>query len=135
VLPVLIKAGALADNVPRRDLWVSPLHAMFIDGVLVPAYALINDVSIVQATSVKRVEYFHLELDSHDVIVAEGALSETFLDDNSRDMFHNAAEYHRLYPNARRKPAEYCAEMVEYGPELEAIRTRIAARTEWTIAA
>jgi hypothetical protein len=51
----------------------------------------------VQAEQAEEVEYFHIELDSHDVIIAEGALSESFLDDDSRGMFHNAQEYAALY--------------------------------------
>ena len=49
ILPVCIKAGALDDNVPRRDLWISPHHAMYLEGVLIEAKDLVNGVSIVQA--------------------------------------------------------------------------------------
>ena len=73
-------------------------------GVLVEAKDLVNDVSIVQAEQVDDVEYFHIELDTHDVILAEGALSETFVDDDSRAMFHNAHEYAALYPEAVARP-------------------------------
>ena len=100
ILPICIKAGALDDNVPRRDLWISPHHAMYLEGVLIEAKDLVNGVSIVQAERVEKVEYFHIELDTHDVIIAEGALSESFIDDDSRGMFHNAHEYRALYPDA-----------------------------------
>ncbi len=129
VLPVRIAAGALGDGLPRRDLVVSPLHAMFIDDVLIPAAALVNGASIVQLQSVERVEYIHIELDSHDVILAEGAPSETFVDDDSRGMFHNAADYAVRYPDAARTPARYCAPRLEDGPALEDIRQRIAKRS------
>jgi len=132
ILPVCIKAGALADNVPRRDLWISPNHAMYFKdeqgGVLIEAKDLINGVSIVQAEHVDSVEYFHVELETHDVIIAEGALSETFIDDDSRGMFHNAHEYRVLYPAAAQTVARYCAPRLDSGQELETIRRRIALR-------
>jgi autotransporter passenger strand-loop-strand repeat protein len=128
VLPILFRRDSLADGAPRRDLLVSPLHAMFLDGVLIPASALVNGTSIVQLEAVEQVEYFHLELDTHDVILAEGAPSETFVDDDSRGMFHNAAEYRLLYPEAPRTKARFCAPRVEDGAGLEAVRLRLAAR-------
>ena len=128
VLPVRIRAGALGRNVPRRDLHVSPLHAMFIDGLLVPAASLVNGASITQEEHASKVEYIHLELARHDVIIAEGASSESFVDDDSRIMFHNVHEYAQLYPDAAPVPAEYCAPRVTQGYALQAIRARIDAR-------
>jgi hypothetical protein len=131
ILPVCIKAGALADNVPRRDLWISPNHAMYfedsLDGVLIEAKDLVNGVSIVQAERVDEVEYFHIELDTHDVLIAEGALSESFIDDDSRGMFHNAHEYRVLYPAAA-TITRYCAPRLDEGYEVEAIRQGLAVR-------
>ena len=133
VLPVCIKAGALDDNVPRRDLWISPNHAMYfkdahLDGVLIEARDLINGVSIVQAERANKVEYVHIELESHDVIIAEGALPETFIDDDSRGMFHNAHEYRTLYTDAPAALARYSAPRRDDGYEVEAIRQRLALR-------
>jgi hypothetical protein len=134
ILPICIKAGALADQVPRRDLWISPHHAMFftdmsLGGMLIEAKDLINGVSIVQTQGVESVEYFHIELDTHDVIIAEGALSESFLDDDSRGMFHNAHEYPTHYPqDAAAGLAPYCAPRYDDGYEVEAVRGRLAQR-------
>ncbi len=127
ILPVLFRAGSLGEGLPRRDLWVSPLHAMFVDGALIPARLLANGVSIVQAERVEQVEYVHVELDSHDLLLAEGAPSESFVDDNSRGMFHNAAEYRVLYPDAARVPGRYCAPRLEDGEALDAVQRRLAA--------
>jgi Hint domain len=133
ILPVCFKAGSLGANLPERDLWVSPNHAMYFkgnhpDGVLIEAKDLINGVSIVQAEHVETLEYFHIELDTHDVIIAEGALSETFIDDDSRAMFHNARDYATLYGEEDAAPAHYCAPRLSEGYEVEAVRERLAQR-------
>jgi len=128
VLPICFKAGALDVDSPRRDLWVSPHHAMFLDGVLIEAIDLVNGVSVIQAERAERVDYFHIELDAHDIIVAEGALSESFVDDDSRGMFQNAHEFAAFYPDRPMQPAQYCARRVAFGAELEAVRRQIAHR-------
>ena len=123
--PVRIGAGALGGGLPRRDLVVSPLHAMLLDGVLVPARELVNGRSIVQELGAGAVEYIHVELARHSIIQAEGAPTETFLDDDSRTMFHNAAEYAALYGGGPVEPGLACAPRVESGYALEAIRRRL----------
>jgi hypothetical protein len=127
VLPVCIRAGAIDREEPRRDLWISPHHAMYLEGVLIEAKDLINGVSIVQAEHVEEVEYFHIELDTHDVIIAEGALSESYLDDDNRFMFNNAKDYCARYEPAG-TPPQYCAPRLQDGYEVEAARQRIDAR-------
>ena len=122
VQPILFKAGSLGRYQPRRDLRVSPRHAMFLEGCLIPAECLINGSSVLRDTACTEVEYFHIELDSHDVVLAEDTPSETFVDDNSRGMFHNQAEYRMLYGDLPRMPAVYCAPRIEDGERLEEIR-------------
>ena len=122
--PVRFDAGSLGKGLPRRNLRVSPEHAMLLDGLLVPARCLVNGSTITQERGLKQVDYVHIELETHDVILAEGAPSETFLDDDSRRMFHNAGEFVALYPDALR-PDGYCARRVEQGTELEAIRRQL----------
>jgi len=129
VLPICFKAGSIGENVPRRDLWVSPHHAMYLNGVLIEAKDLVNGVSIYQAASVASVKYFHVELDSHDVIVAEGALAESFVDDNDRGMFHNARDYAALYPEAEAASLpRYYAPRLDAGEEVEAARAALDGR-------
>ncbi|MFS8371626.1 Hint domain-containing protein, partial [Acetobacter indonesiensis] len=127
IMPVRISAGALGDDLPRRDLVISPLHAMFLYGVLVPAYVLVNGKTIRQEHNVPVIEYIHVELETHDIIIAEGAPSETFVDDGSRGMFHNAHEYGELYPDAEPVAPRYCAPRVEDGEALEIIRRSLAS--------
>jgi hypothetical protein len=78
--PVCIKAGALGENIPSRDLVVTDGHALFLDGVLIPAGSLVNDKTIVfdAQSHAETLEYFHIELDRHDLIDAEGALCESY---------------------------------------------------------
>ena len=126
VLPVCIKTGALGPGVPRRDLWVSPGHAMLVDGALVHARLLLNGTSIVQAETVESLTYVHVELDGHDIIVAEGAQAESFLDNGCRRLFHNAADFWRRYPKA--VPSTPCMPLLEEGFALQAVRDRIDRR-------
>ncbi len=131
VLPIRIEAGAFDDGVPARDLWVSPEHALYIRGVLVPASLLVNGATITQTQRIDWLEYFHIELDSHEVILAEGAPAESFVDCDNRFMFHNGTEFARLYPADSRPSWEFCAPRLKAdSAELTAIRAALLERAE-----
>jgi hypothetical protein len=78
-LPVCIRRSALDENVPQADLYVTGAHAVYLEGILVPVSSLINGVTIMRADAPRQdvLEYFHVELEGHDVIDAEGAACET----------------------------------------------------------
>ena len=80
--PILIKAGALGNNLPQRDLYVSPDHAMFFEGMLINAGALVNGTSIVKTEPQEAFTYYHVELENHALLLAEGALAESYLPQN-----------------------------------------------------
>lgn len=61
------------------------------------------------------------------MVVAEGLAAETFVDDDSRNLFQNAHEYYALYPNRLELEPVYAAPRVEDGEEVQAIRDRMAA--------
>ena len=94
VNPICIRAGALADNTPSRDLFVSPDHALEIDGTLYNASALVNGQSIyrVAKMAMEPFRYYHVETDAHDLILAEGAATESYLNMPSRGHFDNGAD-------------------------------------------
>jgi hypothetical protein len=137
VWPVRISGGALGEGVPRRDLLLSPDHAMFIEDVLIPVKYLLNGTSVTQIKMAKVI-YFHVELDRHDVLLAEGAPAESFLPTGDRSDFENGGSPLSLHPtfcahshdSRLMWEALGCAPLVVAGPALEAARQRLQARVD-----
>ena len=97
--PIRFKAGAFGNHLPMRDLYVSPDHAMFFEGLLINAGAMTNGESIVQV-EMEHFVYHHIELEQHSLLIAEGTPAESYLPQNqARDTFDNGHEYDELYPN------------------------------------
>lgn len=96
-MPVLVKAGALGDGLPKRNLFLSPAHALCLDGSLVQAGAIVNGQSIVRfRDTAETFTYYNIELAEHALILAEGVEAETFLDSASRENYDNWAEREEL---------------------------------------
>lgn len=130
VAPVLIAAGAIIDGVPGRDLLVSPDHALFLGGRLIPAKTLINGTSVRQLGRQKVVTYFHIELAEHAVIYADGTPAESYLDTGNRGEFEEASAKivsHPLHAQAMRESMS-CAPFADHGPAVEAIRAGMLTR-------
>jgi hypothetical protein len=120
----------LGENVPARNLFVSPDHAIHVDGALVPAKYLLNKMSVRQV-EVARVTYHHIELERHDVVLAEGLAAETYLDSGDRARF-SGGDVIALHPDfaARTWEMSGCAELVTTGNKLVSIRHRISAMAD-----
>jgi hypothetical protein len=129
VRPVRFAAGVFGDGVPSRDLEVSPDHALFLDGCLVPAKALVNGANVRQMER-DTVMYYHVELEKHDVIFAEGVAVETYLETGNRGDFENGGATVRLHPEFAQamREGQSCAPFTETGPVVMRVRDRLAAR-------
>jgi len=116
--PVIVRRGALAGNVPHHDLHVTKGHALYIDDVLIPVEFLVNHRSIEWDDRAQEVTIYHIELATHDVLLANGAPAETYRDDGNRWLFQNANSGWEL------PPQEPCAPVLTGGPKLDAIWRR-----------
>ena len=139
VWPVCISAGAFGPGRPHRDLWLSPDHAVFVEGVLIPIRRLINGASVAQVAR-ETINYYHVELSQHGVVLAEGMPAESYLDAGERDAFANGDGVMQLHANfappidrmAELWEARGCAPLAIVGPAVEAARRLLTAVQETT---
>ena len=129
-MPVRIKAGALSENIPSRDLLLSPGHAILVDGVLAHAGALVNGVSILREKDMPLLfNYYHVELDAHELVIAENMPAESFLEavaDSRNDNFPERSALSGAAPTT-----EMDLPRVKAARQLPpSVRTRIANRAE-----
>ena len=119
---VIVRKGALGLNVPTQDLRVTKGHALYIDGVLIPVEHLINQRSILWDDRAQEVQIYHIELETHDVLIANGAPAESYRDDGNRWLFRNGNSGWNLPPQGP------CAPLLTSGPVVDAIWRRLLDR-------
>jgi hypothetical protein len=131
VWPVRVREGAFGPGRPGRDLLLSPDHAVHVDAVLIPVRYLVNGATIVQET-IDRVEYWHVELPAHEVLLAEGLPVESYLDTGNRSAFANGDGPVSVHPDfALRVWTEAaCAPLVVSGPALAAVKRVLLLRAD-----
>ncbi len=131
-MPVRVAAHAFGDNRPARDLLVSPGHSLCADvvgEVLIPASAMVNGTTITQE-EMEHVTYWHVELDSHDILLAENMPAESYLEMGNRCFFADgdvvALDASPDAPVATH--ADFCRPFHADGALVEVVRAQLAAR-------
>jgi hypothetical protein len=138
VWPVRVAKGAFGENLPHRDLWLSPDHAVYVENVLIPVRYLINGTTVARIPR-EHASYYHVELETHDLLTAEGLLAESYLDTGDRANFANCGATIRLFADftqgSRNVAALWeafgCAPLIISGPSLDAARARVSTRTSF----
>lgn len=126
--PIRIERNALSDGVPHRDLFLSRDHVLFLDGVLIPVRLLVNEMSIVRADDFDFVAYWHVELEQHGIVLAEGTAAESYLDwNNNRSSFTGA----HGHPRQGRSPL--AAPFALRGDVVKAVHRRLQLRAEASV--
>jgi hypothetical protein len=126
VVPVKIARGAFNGDLPHSDLYVSPGHRVLINGLLISAGDLVNGISItrLKSTNSEVLEYLHIELESHDVVLANGAPAETLEGNATRIEFDNFDEYVAMYGTALTQQTPYAPIMARNGRR-QALRSHL----------
>jgi hypothetical protein len=135
--PVRIAKDAFGLNQPVRDLYLSPLHSVYVDGILIPAIDLVNGSTVTQEVR-SKITYFHVELPTHNAIYAEGLTAESYLDDNNRDFFIDRTTGQVVNMNAQFAEKQFAdmtsaeiwaakgfAKVMRDGPQVDAVRNKL----------
>jgi hypothetical protein len=110
--PIRIQAGAFAPERPRRDLLLSSDHAIYAAGGLIPVRYLVNGATVAPQPAT-ALDYWHLELAEHDLVLAEGLAAESYLDTGNRGAFEGQAPSFAAPALARRVwAARACAPLL-----------------------
>ena len=120
--PVIVRKGAIAPNTPHSDLRVTRAHSLYLDGALIPVEFLVNHRSILWDDDAREVSLYQIELETHDVLLANGAPAESYRDDGNRWLFQNGNT------GWDQPPKPPCAEVLTGGPIVDALWLRLLDR-------
>jgi hypothetical protein len=136
--PVRVQQGAFTDNMPHTDLLLSPDHAIFVEGKLICVRQLVNGTTIRREPGWTAVDYYHVELDQHAILLAEGLPAESYLDTGNRGFFGNSGAPLVLHPELTNKAdhptreAGSCAPFVWDEASVQPVWQRLADRAAAT---
>ncbi|WP_380785415.1 Hint domain-containing protein [Sphingomonas sp. R86521] len=136
--PIRISANAFGEMKPHRDLYLSPGHAVWVpfmdEGVLIPALSLVNGATVAQIET-DEVTYWHIELATHDILLANGLPAESYIDVDNRSFFQSTEGY--LPPDrAPRTFDDYCRPFFAEGYVVDAVHKALrdkAFAMGWTL--
>jgi len=135
--PVRILAGALGEGRPARDLRLSAGHSILLGGRLVLARSLVNGITVIDEAEPDEawLDYFSIEFETHDCLVAEGVFAESFADGAGlRDQFHNVREFNARYPGFESPDApQLCRSRPQRGWPLEEALRPVVARAQQAV--
>lgn len=131
--PVRVRAGAFGQELPTRDLLLSAGHPILVGAdargegsVLVPFMNLVNGTTIAR-THVPSATYWHVELDSHDILLAEGLAAESLFDFGCRPFFEEVLKHALHNPDfVPSGLSTRCRRVILEGSLVEAERSRLA---------
>lgn len=131
VCPIRIAPHAFGPDVPGRVLRLSPDHAMLLEGHLIPIRLLVNGMTVAYETACRAVTYFHVELESHDILIAENLPAESYLDTGNRLMFDGPSMI--LHPSflgndQARREAKSCRPFLEEAARVNVLWRALAKR-------
>ncbi|AXI03824.1 Hint domain-containing protein [Aquirhabdus parva] len=130
--PIKVQAGAFGPDQPYSDLWLSPGHSVglnVIDDIFIPVGHLTNGATIAQM-EVDQVTYWHVELENHDTLIANGLDAESYYDSGNRAWFKNKSDSSNPDLKYGVLSRDYGRPVIQGGAILEAVRTQLRTRAE-----
>jgi hypothetical protein len=134
-LPIRVAADAFGPSRPSQDLYLSAGHSVCVDllgEVLIPVGHLVNGGTIAEMDT-DAISYWHVELESHDILIANNLPAESYLAMANRGAFEELRGVLPTQVEGRdRTHTDFCRPVIIGGPTLDFVRQRLAARAEET---